>query len=668
MYAVAHRKENVSLLHSWGGSLETSGLLCPDVPRGPTFCTPPLAVMMAVVGVVLLLLAVALPAPSPLAHHHHPSPVQVPKVAATVRATPTMQPSGALQAQLPAALDLPRQALEDYHSTAVQQLKFATLRIVNDVLEYMGQLHTSPTQQRLKAKRRLVFGGRPVYLNRADYRLISEVNQTLLAEQWAALVPALDYLHPSAIQAVHVALRVAVAAHAGQRRKSGEWYISHPVAVAGMLAQHRMELDLVIAALLHDTVEDTGVTLGTVVRIFGHTVAALVEGVTKITELPEFEGVPSEEKKVINLQSMLLYMANDYRIVLLKLFDRLHNMRTLQHMRPPKQRAIAEETLAIFVPIARRLGLTDVRVELEHLSFQYLYPEEYRRLTQEFERRKETVAASMALLKQQLVRDELLQRVGITVADTVPVELRSILVQLREGRPAPHGTLGLKVVLAVKTKPGEDFSPYFVRSEALLYESMHQLPLPVVVREHVVNPSSKESAQSPFLWEQQPLNVFMFPTWMDPSESPAQGDVNYMRPTTYEVPWLTPIRDWAEELQSAREFVDIVQREVLGQRVVVELADRVLDLAAGATVLDAAFHVDLKLALHLEAGVVNGQVVPLQYVLRDGERLAFRTSGALQVTAAWTGFVHTYEAGRQLKWWLLSEPTRKPRLAWAHRG
>jgi hypothetical protein len=551
-----------------------------------------------------------------------------------------------------------------YADVATQQIKFASLRIANDVAEYFEKISLPRFYRRALAQRRVLFGGRAVYLSRADLQLVSSVNATLWEEQWAVLTPSLDYLqHPGAIEAVRVALALAVAAHDGQKRKSGEWYITHPVAVAMMVAEHRMELDLIIAALLHDIVEDTRVTIETVRRIFGHTVASLVAGVTKIRETGEFDDLPSEEKSMINLQKMLLAMASDYRVVLLKLFDRLHNMRTLGHMKPAKQRAIADETHRIFVPVADRVGLVAVRVELEHLCFKYLFPEQYARLAREAQSYESAMNQATSLLQDQLSHDPRLQEVGIRVF-TAPTDMAAVWHQGAAGAAGAH--LGLRVVLAVKAKQSEDLTPYFVRGEALVHDILQSaVPLPVEVTEQLIHPGRHPGVQSAPLYEQQPLNILVFTTWMQgPSGTVPSGAVPPLHASTYEVPWLTQIRDWVEEFPSARQFVEVVEKEVLGPRVTVAVADgggSVLDLAAGATALDAAVHYSFEVAVHLESVLVDGQPVSLDHPLRNGQLVAFRVGGLLRVAPEWAAAVHTYEAARRLQYFLLSHPTRQRR-------
>ena len=210
-----------------------------------------------------------------------------------------------------------------------------------------------------------------------------------IAEHDMVLSPLTTYLRPSAQAQGRLALEVAFLTHRGQTRRSGEPYITHPVAVTIILAKTQMDKATLCAGLLHDTVEDTALTFDEVQSLFGPTVRKIVEGETKVSKLPKMVRAqidePAEveldmrtkaEEQVENLRSMFIAMAEDWRIVVVKLADRLHNMRTLEHMPRHKQVAIARETLQIFVPLARRLGIETLERELTDISVEYIFPEE----------------------------------------------------------------------------------------------------------------------------------------------------------------------------------------------------------------------------------------------------------------------------------------------------
>ncbi|WP_456476537.1 HD domain-containing protein, partial [Oceanithermus sp.] len=199
---------------------------------------------------------------------------------------------------------------------------------------------------------------------------------------WQQLEPKLDYLPGEGRERVREALDFAFEAHAGQYRKSGEPYITHPVAVAEILAELQMDPESLIAGLLHDTVEDVeGVSFETIRERFGEEVARIVEGETKVSKLSKM-AASIEDQQAENLRQMFIAMTRDLRIIIVKLADRTHNMRTLEFMPPEKQRRISKETLEIFAPMAHRLGIGQIKLELEDLSFRYLYPEDYAALAE----------------------------------------------------------------------------------------------------------------------------------------------------------------------------------------------------------------------------------------------------------------------------------------------
>ena len=184
----------------------------------------------------------------------------------------------------------------------------------------------------------------------------------------------LDYLDDAQVDKIHQAYLMAFAAHRGQKRRTGEPYISHPVAVACILADMKIDPQTIMAALLHDVIEDTPATKEIIAEKFGDAVAELVDGVSKLTQI---EFVSRAEQQAENFRKMLLAMAKDIRVILVKLADRLHNMRTLGSLNPNKKQRIARETLEIFAPVAKRLGMRDFSVELEELGFAALYPRRY---------------------------------------------------------------------------------------------------------------------------------------------------------------------------------------------------------------------------------------------------------------------------------------------------
>ena len=214
---------------------------------------------------------------------------------------------------------------------------------------------------------------------------------------------------------IYNALRVAYRAHRGQMRKSGDPFIIHPVEVALLLSGLKMDGETVMAGLLHDTVEDTDLTFAQVEAMFGHTVRTIVEGETKVSKLPKLAFSDYADEQAENLRQMFVAMTDDYRIIIVKLADRLHNMRTLRHMKPEKQIKISRETLDIFAPLAHRMGIWQFKSELEDTAFMYLYPREYKRLNRRLRQHqtkfRDTLDKSQEILERTLNADRVFERI-----------------------------------------------------------------------------------------------------------------------------------------------------------------------------------------------------------------------------------------------------------------
>ena len=244
--------------------------------------------------------------------------------------------------------------------------------------------------------------------------ILSDEDLEQIESYWVELLPKVSYLGTEMASKVYQALCVAYRAHRGQVRKSGEPFIIHPVQVGLLLADLRMDAETVMAGMLHDTVEDTDLTFVQVESLFGSTVRAIVEGETKVSKLPKLAFSEFADEQAENLRQMFVAMTDDYRIIIVKLADRLHNMRTLMHMKPEKQIKISRETLDIFAPLANRMGIWQFKSELEDIAFMYLYPQEYKRLKRRLQdheaRYKETLDKSKEILEKQLQKDPTLSQ------------------------------------------------------------------------------------------------------------------------------------------------------------------------------------------------------------------------------------------------------------------
>jgi RelA/SpoT family (p)ppGpp synthetase len=249
--------------------------------------------------------------------------------------------------------------------------------------------------------------------------ILSDQDLEEIESYWDELMPKVSYLGTEMAMKVYQALCVAYRAHRGQKRKSGEPFIIHPVQVSLLLAGLRMDAETVMSGLLHDTVEDTDLTFIQVESLFGSTVRAIVEGETKVSKLPKLAFAEFADEQAENLRQMFVAMTDDYRIIIVKLADRLHNMRTLEFMKPEKQVKISRETLDIFAPLAHRMGIWQFKSELEDIAFMYLYPQEYKRLKRRLQEHaikyQETLDRSKEIMVKQLHKDPTLSQQAVKV-------------------------------------------------------------------------------------------------------------------------------------------------------------------------------------------------------------------------------------------------------------
>jgi len=287
----------------------------------------------------------------------------------------------------------------------------------NGIIEQADEAETSPPEvlhwTEMMSSQGLVEYGSTKSTIAVD-SILSDEDLEQIESYWVELLPKVSYLGTEMASKVYQALCVAYRAHRGQVRKSGEPFIIHPVQVGLLLADLRMDAETVMAGLLHDTVEDTDLTFIQVEALFGSTVRAIVEGETKVSKLPKLAFSEFADEQAENLRQMFVAMTDDYRIIIVKLADRLHNMRTLMHMKPEKQIKISRETLDIFAPLAHRMGIWQFKSELEDIAFMYLYPQEYKRLKRRLQdheaRYKETLDRSKEILEKQLQRDPTLSQ------------------------------------------------------------------------------------------------------------------------------------------------------------------------------------------------------------------------------------------------------------------
>ena len=467
----------------------------------------------------------------------------------------------------------------------------------------------------------------------------------MIESYWDMICPTISYLGTANAIKVKQALRVAYRAHRSQMRKSGEPFIIHPVEVSLLLSGMKMDAETVMAGLLHDTVEDTDLTFEQVEAMFGKEVKNIVEGETKVSKLPKLAFADYADEQAENLRQMFIAMTDDYRIIIVKLADRLHNMRTLRHMKPEKQKKISRETLDIFAPLAHRMGLWPFKSELEDTAFMYLYPNEYAQLNQRLSQRQaqfgETLDNSIKVLKHTLRNDSTLksQDVNIEVVGRTK-ELYSMWhkMEMKHDRNLDH--ISDLVALRVILTPGGGKSKESSESEEdeadsgvwLCYHVLGLVqhlpgfqPMPTKVKDYISfpKPNGYQSLHTALMYKGQSVEVQIRTSYMHQVaeygmashfayKDEKRGGGGGKGPGLYNTPWLSSIKEWQQDTVCSRDFVDCVRRELLGRRVFVFLRNgKILNLARGATAVDAAFQIHTEVGLQMHGVEINGKPVRL---------------------------------------------------------
>lgn len=425
----------------------------------------------------------------------------------------------------------------------------------------------------------------------------------------------------------------ASAAHHDQQRASGEPYYSHVIAVAEILRGLNLDYETLAAAMLHDVVEDTDVTLEDVRSEFGPVIAHLVDGVTKMERIGEFQQMELEgnqgQAQAESLRKLLLAMADDVRVVLIKLADRLHNMRTLQHLDSERQRRIARETLDIYAPLANRLGIWQVKWELEDLSLRYLEPDVYqqlaRQLAEKREHRESYIRRVIDVLQSELRKAGIkasvsgrpkhinsiwrkMQRKQITFDQVF--DMRAVRILVNEEKDC-YAALG--VVHGLWRHIPNEFDDYIANPKKNLYRSLHTA---------VVGPDGHNleiQIRTEEMHQHAELGVAAH--WR--YKEGGGGDAGYEE----KIAWLRQVLEWKEEEDSALDFVDRFKSEAFHDRVyVLTPQGRIIDLPQGATPLDFAYAVHTEIGHRCRGAKVNGRIVQLTYALKNGEQVEVLTT------------------------------------------
>lgn len=470
------------------------------------------------------------------------------------------------------------------------------------------------------------------------------------------------YFPQADLSLIQKAYEFSERAHEGQIRRSGEAYISHPLSVAGILADLRLDLDTIATGLLHDTVEDTHATLEDIRREFGEVIAYLVDGVTKISQM-KFKN--SHEKQGENIRKMIVAMGKDVRVVLVKLADRLHNMRTLNHMPYEKQANIALETLEIYSPLAGRIGINNLKIELEDLCFRYYRPDMYYQLNQKVEKSE---------IEQARYVDDVKNLISNTLAkNEVKVEvygrskhLWSIYKKMQARNldyEQVYDVLAFRVIVSSvsecyevlghihalwKPIPGR-FKDFIAMPKANNYQSLHTTVIgpggeriEIQIRTHEMHLIAEKGIAAHWKYKER-------------------GKIG--EDTTQQVEWLQELVQWHQTVRNPEEFLDTIRTDLFEAEIYVFTPNGdVREFPDGATPIDFAFSVHTDLGNKCVGARVNGKMVPLKYKLQNGDTVEIVTSKTQQPSKDWLKFVVTNKARSKIRQFVKEEQRRRSLL------
>ena len=492
---------------------------------------------------------------------------------------------------------------------------------------------------------------------------------TVYSRDLETLLNSLPEIKPHEIDLITAAYQRAESAHSGQKRKSGEPYFTHCVAVASILAEMKMDAETIAAGLLHDVVEDSDVTITDLRSEFGTTIAMLVDGVTKLKNLPiknVSSAGDSRRSSAINremeyIRKMLLTMGDDVRVVLVKLADRLHNMRTLGYMPRNKQRAIAQETMDIFAPLANRLGIWQMKWELEDLSFRYISPDAYRSIAKALDERRDERETYVTRIKESLIKALNASSITNVTISARPKHIFSIYNKMsRKDLPLEqiYDIRGMRVLVDTLAEcyltlgivhnlwrpiPGE-FDDYVANPKDNFYRSLHTA---------VHDDEGKTVEVQIRTWEMHEDAEYGIAAHWRYKEGAHGHDKAFEQRIAY----LRRLMEFGPEVNDASQFVDTVKSEVFQDRVYsVTPNGDIIDLPVGATPIDFAYHIHTDIGNRCRGAKVNGRLVPLNTKLKMGDQVDILTAKRGGPSMDWLNpdldYAVTNRARTKIRHWL----------------
>ena len=477
----------------------------------------------------------------------------------------------------------------------------------------------------------------------SDLETFKEIKELLIAQKHSQ----------EDIEQVEKAYRFAKKLHDGQFRASGEPYIIHPVEVAKILAGLEVDTHTLIAAFLHDVLEDTDTKPETIEELFGDDVLNLVQGVTKLGKL-QFKS--KEERQAENFRRLFIAMANDIRVIFLKLADRLHNMRTLNFMEPEKQKKIAKETLDIFAPLANRLGIYKIKAELEDLSLRYLEPEKYYEIAQLVAQTKADREETVNLLIDKISKD--VKKNGINAQITGRAKhYYSIYAKMKRQNIAFNDLYDITAVRVLvdtvkecyevlglihsqfKPIPGR-FKDYIAMPKGNMYQSLHT---------SVIGPRSKPLEVQIRTWKMHQVAEYGIAAHWRYKEKGSQKADNA---SDMKFSWMHKLVEYDKEMKNAEDYVKSVKLDLFSDQVFAFTPNGdVLDLPKDATPVDFSYRIHSDVGHKTVGALVNGRIVPLNTKLKNGDIVEILTSKTPAPRLDWLTFVVTKQASQKIRQW-----------------
>jgi len=462
-----------------------------------------------------------------------------------------------------------------------------------------------------------------------------------------------DYLDPKKVKQVNKAYDFACEAHSGQYRSSGDPYVTHPIAVASILGSFRMDENSLAAAMLHDVMEDSGIPKSVIEKKFNKEVADLVDGVSKLNTLTISSKTESQAE---NLQKMVLAMSKDIRVIVVKLADRLHNMRTLLYLDREKQLRIAKETLEIYAPIAHRIGMNNLYRELEDLAFKTIYPTRYERLIAAV---KKTRGGQKRLLNkiQKEMSDKLLKEGIASIVEGREKHIYSIYRKMKERKRSFEEIMDVYAIKIIVDTPENcyrtlgnihnmykpvrgRFKDYIAIPKSNGYQSIHTgvialkgIPIEVQIKTQEMNDMAENGIASHWLYK--------------------SGDNSNSSPQFKARRWVAGLLEMRENYETTEEFINSVKTDIFPDEIYVFTPQgEVIEMAGGSTAIDFAYAVHTDIGHHCRACRINKKLAPLSVPLESGQTIEILRDKVPQTSPAWLNFATTTKARHSIRSYL----------------